>query len=202
MSNVLTHRFVSPQLDGPDTSQVQPSAWNEGHQFSGGTDGQMLVRATADATYGAAWATVPHPEIGKFIDSTLQPSPSIHHDIQWDIQGPTTVRISPASDGDVEITGVLPIAPTVLYEGQVLNLIFFANLPRKLTLYHYDSRSSAPARFFLPGGAPFSVHGLAACASLAYVAGNWWMTGFVNAPGALLLAAGEMPRPSGFETTP
>ena len=196
MSNVLKHRFTSPKLDGPDATQVQPSAWNDGHQFSGGTDGQMLVRSTADATFGAAWATVAHPEVWVFIDAVLQPAPTIHHDVSWAFPGSANVRIAPASDGDVEITGI--VAPTP-FEGKMLHLIFFANLPRKLTLYHYDSRSAAPNRFFLPGGASFSARGLAAAVSLTYMGGNWWVTGFVNAPGALLL---EMPTPSGFETTP
>jgi len=57
MSNVLTHRFTSPKLDGADATQVQPSAWNDGHRFIGGADGDVLTRATADATYGAVWAT-------------------------------------------------------------------------------------------------------------------------------------------------
>jgi len=56
MSNVLTHRFTSPKLDGADATQIQPSAWNDGHRFIGGADGDVLTRATADATYGAVWA--------------------------------------------------------------------------------------------------------------------------------------------------
>jgi len=56
MSNVLGHRFVSPKLDGPDATQVQPSAWNDGHKFSGGANGQILTRDTSDATFGATWA--------------------------------------------------------------------------------------------------------------------------------------------------
>ena len=190
MSNVLKHRFTSPKLDGPDATQVQPSAWNDGHQFSGGTDGQMLVRSTADATFGAAWATVKHPEIWQFLDVSLQPLPTVHHDVFFNLLGSANVRITPASDGDVEITGI--VGPTTPYEGQMLNLIFFANLPRKLTLYHYDSRSTAPARFFLPGGTAFSARGLASAVMLTYLGGAWWVTGFVNAPGALLL---DMPAP-------
>jgi len=184
MSNVLKHRFTSPKLDGSDATQVQPSAWNEGHQFSGGTDGQMLVRSTADATYGAAWATVAQPQVWTFVDTVLQPAPTIHHDIVWTFPGSANVRVSPASDGNVEITGIVPSSPA--FEGKMLNLIFFANVPRYLRLHHYDSRSAAPNRFFLPGGATFTVIGLAACVTLTYMAGNWWVTGALNAPGALL----------------
>ena len=57
MSNVLKHRFVSPKLDGSDLTQVQPSAWNDGHQFSGGLAGDLLTRDPTDATYGAKWTT-------------------------------------------------------------------------------------------------------------------------------------------------
>lgn len=56
MSNVLTHRFVSPKLDGPDLTQVQPSAWNDGHRFQGGAAGDVLTRDPSDATFGATWA--------------------------------------------------------------------------------------------------------------------------------------------------
>ena len=55
MSNVLTHRFVSPKLDGSDATQVQPSAWNDGHKFSGGAAGDVLTRDPTDATWGATW---------------------------------------------------------------------------------------------------------------------------------------------------
>jgi len=55
MSNVLQHRFVSAKLDGADATQVQPSAWNDGHKFSGGAAGDVLTRDPADATFGAKW---------------------------------------------------------------------------------------------------------------------------------------------------
>lgn len=62
MSNVLTHRFTSPKLDGADATQVQPSAWNDGHRFSGGANGDVLTRDTTDATFGAKWVTTPPAE--------------------------------------------------------------------------------------------------------------------------------------------
>jgi hypothetical protein len=58
MSNVLTHRFVSAKLDGADLTQVQPSAWNDGHKFSGGATGQVLTRDTSDPTFGATWTSL------------------------------------------------------------------------------------------------------------------------------------------------
>lgn len=57
MSNVLAHVFVSAKADGADPTQVQPSNWNAGHSFSGGSNGNLIVRDTSDATYGAAWAS-------------------------------------------------------------------------------------------------------------------------------------------------
>jgi hypothetical protein len=53
---ILDHRFRSAKADGADGSQVQPSNWNDGHAFSGGAAGQVLVRDPTDAAYGAAWA--------------------------------------------------------------------------------------------------------------------------------------------------
>ena len=55
--NVVRHRFASGKVDGPDASQVQPSHWNDGHAFTGGAAGDVLVRDPADATFGATWAT-------------------------------------------------------------------------------------------------------------------------------------------------
>jgi hypothetical protein len=58
----LDHRFRSAKTDGPDASQVQPSHWNDAHAFSGGANGNALVRDTTDAAYGATWAP-----LGKWI---------------------------------------------------------------------------------------------------------------------------------------
>jgi len=55
MSDVLKHRFISPKLDGADTQQVQPSHWNDGHRFQGGAEANLLIRDTADPTFGAVW---------------------------------------------------------------------------------------------------------------------------------------------------
>ena len=57
MTDVLKHRFTSPKIDGSDTQQVQPSHWNEGHKFQGGTHNQVLLRDTTDAQFGARWGS-------------------------------------------------------------------------------------------------------------------------------------------------
>lgn len=54
MSNLLKHGFVSAKADGADATQVQPSHWNAGHVFTGGTVGDVLTRAPADP-FGANW---------------------------------------------------------------------------------------------------------------------------------------------------
>jgi len=59
MANLVKHRFVSGKTDGPDATQVQPSAWNDGHVFAGGNAGDLLTRDPTDATYGAAWQPPP-----------------------------------------------------------------------------------------------------------------------------------------------
>ena len=47
------HRFVSAKPDSGDTSVVRPQAdWNDSHVFSGGTNGQMLIR---DDTQTDGW---------------------------------------------------------------------------------------------------------------------------------------------------
>jgi len=69
MANLVKHRFVSGKADGPDATQVQPSAWNDGHVFAGGNAGDLLTRDPTDATYGAAWAT-----LGTFVDIPYAPT--------------------------------------------------------------------------------------------------------------------------------
>jgi hypothetical protein len=51
---LLKPAFFSPYLDGPDATKLQPSAWNAARLFSGGVDGEIVVRDAASAT-GAAW---------------------------------------------------------------------------------------------------------------------------------------------------
>lgn len=58
MSNVLIHGFVSVKSDGADAAKTQPSHWNAGHKFTGGSNGQVLIRDTGDATYGAGWGNL------------------------------------------------------------------------------------------------------------------------------------------------
>jgi hypothetical protein len=55
MTDVLHHRFTSPKANGSDATQVQPSHWNDGHSFTGGLPGDVLLRHPLDATYGATW---------------------------------------------------------------------------------------------------------------------------------------------------
>jgi hypothetical protein len=55
MAGLLTHLKVSAIPDGPDPAQVNPSDWNASHVFTGGALGSLLIRDTADPTYGASW---------------------------------------------------------------------------------------------------------------------------------------------------
>jgi hypothetical protein len=57
MANTTIHVFPSTKADGPDATKVQPSNWNDGHKYTGGSNGNVLVRDTSDATYGGAWST-------------------------------------------------------------------------------------------------------------------------------------------------
>lgn len=53
--SLLTHRFVSPKIDGIDPTQVRASNWNDDHVFGGGATGALLVRDASVANYGASW---------------------------------------------------------------------------------------------------------------------------------------------------
>lgn len=43
MAETITHAFVSAKSDSPDSSLVSATEWNDGHIFSNGINGQVLV---------------------------------------------------------------------------------------------------------------------------------------------------------------
>lgn len=74
MAEILTHTFVSAKADSPDTSLVSASEWNDGHRFTGGVNGQVLIfdntqpkgiRWTdGSRTYGASYTLPSSPLAG------------------------------------------------------------------------------------------------------------------------------------------
>jgi hypothetical protein len=67
---LLKPAFVSPYLDGPDATKLQPSAWNAARLFSGGVDGQILTRDALSPT-GGTWSALP---AGTFAALTGKPT--------------------------------------------------------------------------------------------------------------------------------
>lgn len=43
MAETVTHAFISAKSDSADTTLVSSSEWNDGHVFSGGANGQVLI---------------------------------------------------------------------------------------------------------------------------------------------------------------
>src|SRR5216683_4720424 len=66
---VTTHKFISGKADGADGTLVQPSKWNQDHNFGGGTDGQVLVRDSAQVD-GANWKGGSGPTTQTFLTGT------------------------------------------------------------------------------------------------------------------------------------
>lgn len=54
MANTTKHRFASAKIQGPDPTIIGPNEWNDEHVFTGGVDGQALVRDSA-ASDGVSW---------------------------------------------------------------------------------------------------------------------------------------------------
>jgi hypothetical protein len=83
MSDVLKHKTQSGKTDVGDPANVQPSWWNEEHEFSGGTDGQALVRDSGESD-GAAWATVGDWDqtITKGTDQTVTNNATLQNDTE------------------------------------------------------------------------------------------------------------------------
>lgn len=167
MSNVLTHRFTSPKLDGPDATQVQPSAWNDGHRFVGGANGDVLTRDTTDATYGAKFA--PIREVYAELSLSVPPGPV--NDWALAIAGPALVYVS--TTGLVQITGIKPTTPP--YAGQHVRLILGAGAPAQLALYNDHPNSTIGSRIWTRPTTAVTVSGFLAFFDLVYstLAGKW-----------------------------
>jgi hypothetical protein len=43
MAETITHAFISAKTQSPDTTLVSKNEWNDGHVFTGGTNGQVLL---------------------------------------------------------------------------------------------------------------------------------------------------------------
>ena len=53
----VKHNKVSTLPDLPDVNNVRPSDWNADHKFSGGTDGNALVRDSTQPD-GSNWVNI------------------------------------------------------------------------------------------------------------------------------------------------
>lgn len=138
MANLLRHRFVSAKTDGGDPSQVQPSHWNDGHLFLGGSAGDLLQRDPADGVYGANF--VP-PSTFQMVTSggglTLSPEPQAHY---------VAFYMSALSD----FHGVAPSSGAAFRPGTRLRMWNIGAGP--IRLLHYSSSVPSYARFYNVGG--------------------------------------------------
>jgi len=150
MANVVKHRFASAKSDGPDATQIQPSHWNDGHAFTGGTAGDSLIRDPTDATFGAKWGAAPssvgavtnNSQTGVFNDWAPVGLSGRHTIIVWAGTAATTIT---------GITGgVLGQIVTIKNIG--------ASAAGILSFPHYSAASQAANRFINPfSSAPIPV---------------------------------------------
>jgi len=110
--NLLRHRYASGKSDGPDVSQIQPSHWNDGHFFTGGNAGDVVMRDLADPTYGVKWA----PAGFKILEST---DIGVRHDWTPAGFGTENAIIHWQGASDLSVTG-LAVATSVV--GQIVTL--------------------------------------------------------------------------------
>src|SRR5882724_7227456 len=115
---VVTHKFVSGKADGPDPTLVQPSKWNQDHNFGAGVDGQVLVRDSAQVD-GANWLDLPSVSGGAYavrglVGQNQAAAPNTKYEISADavvLRNPTTGQtITKTSTGtltnDTGVAGV------------------------------------------------------------------------------------------------
>ena len=74
MGVTLAHAFSSAVADGPDLTKVNKTRWNAHHPFSGGTNGDLLIRDTGDSD-GASWLA--SAAIGRVLISAGAGSPPV-----------------------------------------------------------------------------------------------------------------------------
>jgi hypothetical protein len=135
--NVLKHRFTSAKSDGPDATQVQPSHWNDGHGFTGGAAGDVLMRDLADPTYGAKWSPGGYTGL-------VNADTGTRHDWTPGLgAGSTIIQWTGASD--LSVTGI--VSPGAGVTGQVVTI---KNRSSTATMFFFNiwSESSAPWRLY------------------------------------------------------
>jgi hypothetical protein len=95
MSKILIHlKHLDPVLypDSGDVTLFQPSDFNEGHKFTGGNDGQVLVRDVNDVTYGASWTSF--PRVDGLIFSFIPPSVPVDGQAWIEVSGVSPNQIT------------------------------------------------------------------------------------------------------------
>lgn len=141
MTDVLKHRFVSPRADGADPTQIQPSYWNDGHKFQGGTAGQVLTRDPTDANFGAAWTSLVAPvsPVSTFIASTT--TGTVNDWVPGSGLGPAHTLIQWSGAANLTITGLAAGAV-----GKMVTIVSVSNFV--ISLPHASTGSVTANRLF------------------------------------------------------
>lgn len=115
MSNLLVHPFVSAKSDTADATLVQPSNWNDGHKFTGGSHGNVLMRDTSDTTYGASWIANANNAVlstnGSGVPSWVTTLPT---GVQDNITRLGTIAVAASFASTLAVTGAATFADSAL----------------------------------------------------------------------------------------
>lgn len=104
MADVLKHKFVSAVPNSGDATIVRPSNWNEEHAFATGSDGQPLLRDSAQ-TDGARFGT-----LGAGFGGTGLTSYAVG-DLIFASAATTLSKLAAVSAGQVLVSGGVATAP-------------------------------------------------------------------------------------------
>lgn len=105
MADVLVKpAFQSTVPDTGDTTKLGPNAWNAARQFTGGTDGDVVVRDPASST-GASWVPRTVTVDG---DGYVVVSGSIPFKFVEQPDGSLSVYVKHSTLGEFEIVSVIP----------------------------------------------------------------------------------------------
>jgi len=95
MSKILVHlKQIDTILypDSPEPGKFQPSDYNEGHKFTGGTDGQVIIRDSTDAVYGASWSSA--PKLNSIIFNLATPATPAHGQMWAEVTGTSPTQVT------------------------------------------------------------------------------------------------------------
>ena len=119
-NNFIKHAFVSPKSDGPDSTLVRPSNWNDGLVFAGGINGQVLVYDNTQDN-NMRWTDGRYAAYNQLVISTSTPTPIINAASITRVFNSTNIFTLTAQISTLTTVGAASAVVTTYTDGTPLN---------------------------------------------------------------------------------